>query len=140
MAGSAIRVNRNGEMKSRSTPDGVYLGGNQYVQRATNLAIQKVICEHKMTLENRRRKLAAVPSDLVAGLMTLHCRCEAAGATMPDVVDFWLPYCAKKIASIPLPEATRRGDSVGRPLGGYKVVPALLYFIVRMFNERIASL
>ena len=71
--------------KITDTPDGgyrVYLGRNQYVQRATKLAIQKVIREHKMTLANRGRKLAAVPSDLVAGLMALHYRCEAAGTTV----------------------------------------------------------
>jgi site-specific recombinase XerD len=90
------------------TPDGgyrVYLGGNQYVQRATKLAIQNVIREHKLTLANRGRKLAAVPSDIVAGLMTLHHRCEAAGTTVAAAVDFWLPYYAKKIASIPLTDA-----------------------------------
>ena len=90
------------------TPDGgyrVYLGGNQYVQRGTKLAIQNVIREHKMTLANRGRKLAAVPSDLVAELTTLHQRCIVAGTTVADAVDFWLPYYAKKIASIPLSDA-----------------------------------
>jgi hypothetical protein len=63
------------------------------------------VSQHKMTLAKRGRKLAAVPSDLVAELMTLHHRCEAAGTTVAAAVDFWLPYYAKKIASIPLPDA-----------------------------------
>jgi len=92
---------------TRTPDDGyrVYLGGNQYVQRATKLAIQKVIREHKMTLNNRGRKLAALPSELVAELMSLHHRCETAGTTVAAAVDFWLPYYAKKVASIPLTDA-----------------------------------
>lgn len=106
---------------TRTPDDGyrVYLGGNQYVQRATNLAIQKVIREHKMTLANRGRKLAAVPSDLVAALMTLHHRCEAAGTTVADAVDFWLPYYAKKIASIPMSDAIDHHRSLPIPRQGH---------------------
>jgi site-specific recombinase XerD len=90
------------------TPDGgyrVYLGGNQYVQRATKLAIKNVIRQHKMTNVKRGKEIAAAPTTLVAELITLHQQCEAADTTVAAAVDFWLPYYAKKIASIPLTDA-----------------------------------
>lgn len=87
------------------TPDGgyrVYLGGNQYVQRKTKLAIQHVISEHKMTYRNRGRDLAEVPSALVAELHALHCQCEEAGTTLRAAVDHWVPIHRARAKSVPL--------------------------------------
>lgn len=89
-------------------PDGsyrVYLGNNKYAQRKTKLAIENVIRSHKLQSKRRGSELTAAPATLVAELLSLHQQCEEAGTTVRDAVEFWLPYYAKKIASIPLSDA-----------------------------------
>jgi hypothetical protein len=81
------------------TPDGGcrdYLGGNQHVQRATKLALQKVIRQHKTTSVKRGNGIAAAPTTLAAELITLHQQCEATGTTVADAVSFWFPTLPRK--------------------------------------------
>lgn len=93
------------------TQDGgyrVHLGNNKYVQRRTRLAIENVIRDHKMTRLKRGRELADAPPALVAEMLALHERCEAAGTSVADAVGYWLPYYAAKTASVPLADAIDR--------------------------------
>ena len=93
------------------TPDGgyrVHLGNNKYVQRKTSLGIDGVISDHKRARKKRGRELADAPPALVAGLLTLHERCEAAGTSVADAVNHWLPHYAAKTASVPLADAIDR--------------------------------
>ena len=90
------------------TPDGgyrVHLGDNKYVQRKTRLGINSVIQDHKMARINRGKELADAPPGLVAKLLALHYRCETAGTSVADAVDFWIPHYAAKTASVPLADA-----------------------------------
>jgi len=90
------------------TPDGgyrVYLGGNKYVQKKTRLGINAVIQDHKMARISRGKELADAPPGLVAKLLALHYRCETAGTSVADAVDFWIPHYAAKTASVPLADA-----------------------------------
>lgn len=87
------------------TPDGgyrVYLGGNQYAQRKTKLALQNVIREHKMRHVKRGKEIAAAPTTLIAELINLHQQCRSAGTSVAAAVEFWIPYYKKKVASVPL--------------------------------------
>ncbi|MGB6223656.1 tyrosine-type recombinase/integrase [Haloferula sp.] len=115
------------------TPDGsyrVHLGGNKYVQRKTRLAIDSVIREHKMTRLRRGKELADAPPALVAELLALHARCEAAGTKVTDAVDFWLPYYSAQAASLPLADAI---DSFVADCGVRKLASATI-------NERVYRL
>lgn len=80
----------------------VYLGNGKYAQRKTKIAIKHVITAHKTKKAKRGSEIAAAPTALVAELLNLHERCVNAGTNVTDAVDYWIPYYAKKVASVPL--------------------------------------